>query len=187
VTAQDDLKQDLAASGGQVLEPHVVDDQQFGFEVACEEAVFLGCSVFGPQVAHKIEDAAIVDAQAGAHSLHAEGLGEMALADAGRADQEHVAGVPDPLTGGQLHDPGARNVRIEAEVEVGKAAGVAEVGMPGAALDFPSGSQVDLVLEEQFEELFVRESVGDGFLEAQLKAEDQAAEAQGTGLCPDVG
>ena len=187
MTAEDDLKQDLAASGGQFLEPHVVDDEQFGFEVAREEAVFLGSTVFGPQVAHEVEDAAVVDAQAGAHSLHAKGLGEVALADAGRADQEHVAGVPDPLTGGQLHDPGARNVRIEAEVEVGKAAGVAEVGMPGAALDFPSRTQVDLVLEEQFEELFVRESVGDGFLEAQIKAEDQAAEAQGTGLCPDVG
>lgn len=187
MTAQDDLKEDLAAAGGQVLEPHVVDDEQFGFEVACEDSVFLGSSVFGPQVAHEIEDAAVVDAQAGAHSLHAKGLGEVALADAGRTDQEHVAGVPDPLTGGQLHDPGARNVRIEAEVEVGKAAGVAEVGMPGAALDFPSRTQVDLVLQEQFEELFVRDPVGDGFLEAQIKAEDQAAEAQGTGLCPDVG
>lgn len=49
VTAQDDLKKDLATSGGQFLQSHVVDDEQLGLEVARQEAVFLGCSPFGTQ------------------------------------------------------------------------------------------------------------------------------------------
>jgi hypothetical protein len=117
---------------GSSFQSHVVDDEQLGLEVARQEAVFLGCSPFGTQVPHQIEDAAVLHAQAGAHRLHPEGQGKVTFPDAGRPDEEHVAGVPDPLTGCQMHDPGTRDAGIEAEVEVGKSAAIAEPGMPVA-------------------------------------------------------
>lgn len=182
VAAEDDLQEDLAAFGGQVLEAHVVDYEQFGFEVTGEEAVFLVGADFGAQVAHEVEDAAVVDAQAGADGFQAEGLGEVAFADAGGADEKDVTGVADPLAGGQLRDAGAGNIRIEAEVEVTQASAVAKGGLFGAALDFAAGAHIQLVLEEQFEELFMRQTVADRLLKAHFQTDDQAAEAQGTGL-----
>jgi hypothetical protein len=182
VPAKDDLEEDLAAFGWEFLEAHVVNDEQFWLEVTGEEAVFFGGADFGAQVAHEVEDAAVVHAQTGANGLQAEGLGEVAFTDARGADEKDVTGVADPLAGGQLGDSGTGDVGIEAEVEIGQAAGVAEGGQLGAALDLAAGAHIQLVLEKQFEELLMRQTVADRFLKAYFQTEDQPAEAQGMGL-----
>jgi hypothetical protein len=80
----DDLQEDIAAFGGQVFEAHAVDDEHLGFKVV---GVFLVGTDFGAQVAREVEDVAVVDAQAGADGFQAEGLGEVAFADVGVAEQ----------------------------------------------------------------------------------------------------
>ena len=59
-----------------------------------------------------VEDAvALLDARA------ADGLGEMALAGAGRAEEERVLVLGDEAAGGELEDEAAVHLLVEVEVE----------------------------------------------------------------------
>ena len=68
--------------------------------------------------------------------------------------------------------------RIEGEVEVVQRADLAEVGSFLAPGDCALLSHVDFVLENDFQELMVRQSAGFGFLEAQLERAKQSRETQ---------
>jgi len=182
VAAQDDFEQKFAAAGGQGFEAHVVDDEEAGFEVAGEEAAFCGASFAGGEVAHEVEDGAVVDGVAVADGFAPEGLGEVAFADAGRANEEDVAGFGDEVAGGELMDTLARDAGIEAEVEAVEGARFAEVGAfepAGAGAAFAHG---EFVLEEEFEELVVGEAVGGGFEEAGFEGFGEASETELAGV-----
>lgn len=182
VAAQDDFEQEFAAAGSEGFEAHVVDDEEVGFEVAGEEAGFGGAAFAGGEVAHEVEDGAVVDAVAVADGFAPEGLGKVAFADAGRADEQDVAGFGDEVAGGELMDAVARDAGIEAEVEAVKGARFAEVGIfeaPGGGPVFAHG---EFVLEEEFEELVVGEPVGGGFQEAGFECFCEAAETELAGV-----
>lgn len=80
---------------------HVVDDEQGGLEVTVE-GLFLaaGVAAGGVELAHEFENAAVVNFVTVADGFAAQGLGEVAFADAGRADEQEVARLFDKLTGG---------------------------------------------------------------------------------------
>ena len=90
--------------------------------------------------------------------------------------------MPDEVAGGEFVDAGAGDGGVEGEVEVLEAGVAAEGGGFGAAQDLALLSDVDFVLEEEFQELGVGEVVALGFLEAHVEALEEAGEGEGAGV-----
>ena len=84
----------------------------------------------------------------------------MALADARRADQEHVIVLGDEAGRGELGELGLGDLGIEAPVEVLELLDLDDLGLLEAACEEPVGSSVQLVLDEQLEKLEVRQGRG---------------------------
>ena len=185
VTAHDDLQEDFAALGWQDLQAHVVDDQKVGLEIAGKEAGFTRLGLFLQKVAHQVEHRTVEDEEPGFDGLCADGLGQVAFAHSGRPCQQHVAVLPDEVTGCQFVNAGSGHRWVKAEVEVFEVALLAKAGGLIVALDQTLVADVDFVLEHQFEELTVGEAVGFGFLKAQLNAVEQSREAQLLGMAFD--
>ena len=81
---------------------------------------------------------AVEDAIALLDGGEADGLGEMALAGAGRAEEEHVLALVDEAAVGELEDETAVHLLVEVEVEgVERLVAVAEAGVLDAALEQP--------------------------------------------------
>lgn len=140
-------------------------NEQVRLEVAAQEAVTLGERLLGEEVGDQVEDGAVAHDEALLDGLVADGLGEVGLADAGRSDEEDIGGLPDEVSGGQLVDVLAGDGRIEAPVEVLEAPERGELGGDGTAGDLALLADVELVLQDQFEELAVGEPVRGGFLQ----------------------
>lgn len=133
--------------------------------------------VGGEEFAHEVEDGAVEDDESGFDGFYSNGLGEVAFADSGRADEEDVAAFPHEVGGGELVDLGAVDAGVEAEVEVLEGALFPKGGALLTPGQEPLVADVEFVLEEKFEELGMREAVGFGFLEAKFEAAKQAGEA----------
>jgi hypothetical protein len=86
------------------------------------------------------------------------------------------------MTGGQFVDACAIDGGVESEVEVVQRADLAEVGSFVTPGDCALLSHVDLVLENAFQKLLVGQSIGFGFLEAQLQSAKQPREAQSVSI-----
>ncbi len=86
------------------------------------------------EVADHVEDRAVQHDEARLDGLVADGLGQMALADAGRSEQEHVAGLADEAAGGQVEDLLLLDRRVERPVEVVQRLQLAEAGGLDAAV-----------------------------------------------------
>ncbi len=130
------------------------------------------------EVAHQVKDAAVIDFVPSADGFLTQRLGDVALAHSWRADEQDVPGLGDELAGGQFVNLGPGHTGVEAEVEVAQAALLAEGGGFGVSGNGFAVATVDLVLEQQLQELGVRELMTGGFLESQLKVGCQGAEAQ---------
>lgn len=116
-----------------------------------------------------------------------DGLGEVAFANAGWAEQEEVAGLVDETSGGEIVDLGAVDGGVEGEVEVLEGALFTEGGGFGAPGDGALLADVEFVGEEGGQEFLVGEVVAAGFLEAELKGGEEAGEAELAGLVLDGG
>jgi hypothetical protein len=109
----------------------------------------------------------------------ADGLDEMAFSLVRAADHEQdIAALPDELAGGQLIHLLALDGRIKGPVEVLQRFVVAEAGGFLAFVDHPLMADVDFILEDQFQELFVGQLMDAGFLQAKFQAGEQAREAE---------
>ena len=64
IAPEDDLKEQLAGASGELLDTHVVDDEQIGFELPGELAIFERSGLLVGQIADQIEDRAVIDAVA---------------------------------------------------------------------------------------------------------------------------
>ena len=95
-----------------------------------------------------------------------DGLGEMAFANSGRADEEQVAALIDELSGGQLVNVPTVYLRIEGEVEIFKGSQLAEGGGFGAPGNAALPSNVELILKDEFEEFVMRQVMAFGLFEA---------------------
>jgi len=178
VAAHDDLEEVFAGLGRELFDAHVVDDEQVALEVALHGAlVFLVESVLA-QVGEDVEDGAVEDDFAGFDEFVSDGLGDVAFADAGRADEQDVFGAFEEASGGEVVDLPAVDGGVEAEVEGVEGALLSEVGGFGATLDHALAAHVQLVLEEQLEELEVVEVVAAGLAQAKVQAGGESAEAE---------
>ena len=151
----------------------LVDDQEIGLEIAGKEPGFAHLGLFLQKVAHQIEHRAVEDEEPGFDGLCSDGLGQVAFAHSGRPRQQHVAVLSDEVTGGQFVNAGSGHRWVEAEVEVFQVALFAKAGGLIVAIDQALVTDVDFVLENQFEELAVGQAIGFGFLEAPLNAVEQ--------------
>jgi hypothetical protein len=102
----------------------------------------------------------------------------MALAESRGAKEEQVAAFAHEGPGGKLVELGALEGWIEGPVEVFQRAGIAESGVLAALFDEALIPGVEFVLDEQFEELEVREGVGGGLLETELKAGEESRQTE---------
>jgi hypothetical protein len=108
----------------------------------------------------------------------AEGLGEVALADAGGADEEGVLVALDETAGGEVGDLLLRELGAGGEVEGLEGLLGVEGGAAEAHLELVLGAALDLVLEELGEELDVGELGLDGEAVSDFHGLEDAAEPQ---------
>ena len=118
VPAHDDLEEVLPSMFGQLLESHIIDDEQIGFEVMAQGFVPLLQGLLGEEVGHHIKDGAVTHHEALFDGFIADGLGEMGFADAGRADEEHIGALADEVAGGQFVDVFPRYGAVKPPVKV---------------------------------------------------------------------
>ena len=99
---------------------------------------------------------------AGADGAVAQGLGDVAFAGAAGADDEHADLLLDEPAGGQLHDQGAVDVRVEGEVELLQGFLVAEVGPAKGRGQLFLVAAGDLVGDDGGQKVHVGELLFDG-------------------------
>jgi len=173
VAAHNDLKEVFAAFGRELLDAHIVDYEQVGFEVFAQDALVAGGVFVVAQLIDDVEDGAVEDGFAELDQLISNGLGEVAFAHSGWADEKDVLGLLEEAAGGQLVDLGFFDREVEAEVEVFEGAFVPEGGRFGAPDDAAVGAGFEFILQDQFEELLVAQAVGAGFLQAHFQGVGQ--------------
>jgi len=127
-------------------------------------------------VGFAVEDAVALGLDDGA----ADGLGDVALASARRAEEERVLAALHEAAGGQLEDEAAIHLLVEVEVEaVERLARVAEGALLEAALDEAVASARQLVIDEGGEEVERSELLGLCLEDAGLDGLGHARQAQG--------
>jgi hypothetical protein len=94
----------------------------------------------------------------------------MAFAQAGRSDQEDIAALANELAGSQVIHLLALDGWIEGPVEIFQGFVIPEARGLGALIDEPLLAHVEFILEDQFQELFMGQLMGSGFLQAQFQA-----------------
>jgi len=77
MTAKDDLEKVFAAAFGELLHPHVIDDQQVRLQVIGEHGVVLVHRLRVEEVADDVEDRAVVDRLPQLDGVVADGLGDV--------------------------------------------------------------------------------------------------------------
>src|SRR4029453_14226461 len=97
---------------------------------AGEAAVVGGVGAGGAELGEELMGRGVEDAVAGDAGAVPECLREVALADAGLADQADILPARDEGAGGELEDLGLRDRRVEGEVEVLDGLGVLEARAP---------------------------------------------------------
>jgi hypothetical protein len=161
-----------------LLQSHVINDEQVGFEVTAQQPVAFGEGLFRKKVGDQIEDGAIADGKSLLDGFVTDGLGEVGLADSGRTDEQHIGGLADEVAGGQFVDVFTRNRRVEPPVKVIEVLECLELGREGATGELALLSDIDLVEKNQFEELAMRKPVGRGLLQSYREGLSQRGEAQ---------
>ncbi len=110
---------------------------------------------------------------------HADGLGEMALAGARRAEEEAVLVLRDEAAGGEFEDEPAIHLLVELEVEgVERLAHVPKAGLLEAAVEEPILTPEQLVADERGEEVDRGELLGLRLEQSRLEAGGHARAAE---------
>jgi len=113
VPAHDHFEQVLTCSGWKALQPHVVDDQQIGLQVLGQDLVLAAVGIVQFEVPNHVENAAVLHGEVCLDRLISERLGEMASANAGRANGKQITGIADELASGQVGNLGALNAPVD--------------------------------------------------------------------------
>jgi hypothetical protein len=108
----------------------------------------------------------------------AERLRDVALADAGLADQQHVLVAADEVAGREVDDPVLGDLRVEVEVEALEGLAALEVGPAQPRGHLLAVAALDLVVQEPVQEFLEGEAVVDGLSPAQIEGFEDARQAQ---------
>lgn len=115
---------------------------------------------------------------AGEAGAVADGLRDVALADTGLADQQHVVVAGDEVGGREVDDLVFGDLRVEAEVEVLEGLATLEVCAAQARGRLLAVTAFDLVVEEPVEEFLEGQAVVDGLAATQIEGLEHARQAQ---------
>ena len=163
---------------GQGLEPHVINEQQVGLQIPPQGSVLVVDGFILQEVPHQIENRGVQHGEAESDSGLSDGLSQVGLADARGAQKEDVGVFSKEASGGQLEDHFAGNSGVKAPVEVLQAFWVPEGSRLGASPELSLVTDVEFVLENEFEELGVGELVGGSFLQSGWQTLAEAGEAE---------
>jgi hypothetical protein len=100
------------------------------------------------------------------------------LARAGRPHQQRIPRLIEEATRGQVKDLTSWDHRVELPVELIEWLQITEAGERSSAFELAMITNGNLVLEDEFKEVEVCESVGLGFLEANIQRAGQARKAK---------
>ena len=136
VTPHDEFEEILGGGGGQLAHAKIVDDEQ-------RHRLVLGHQFFARAIEGGVGDLfeqhvgfAVGNLVAVEDRRQADGLGQVALASARRAEEEDVFVPVDEVASGEFEDEAAVHLWVEGEVKaVQSSAGVAESGLLDAAFD----------------------------------------------------
>jgi len=148
----------------------VLDDEEVDLGESADELLSLLKGLGLEEVLGEVEGAADEDAVAGADRPQGDGGGDVALADPGGPDQEHVLVEGDEASGGELGDLGPGDLGIEGPVEVLDLLDLGDLGLFDAACEEPIGPAAQLVLHEKLEKLEVGQGSGGGLGESSGKS-----------------
>ena len=165
-------------SGG---EAPVVDHEQVGLGQAGEGAEVGAIAAGDVQLVEEARGAHAVGGIARAAGALGEGLPEPGLADAGGADEEQVAVLSDPGTGGErLHEGLVQAAARTEPVDVLQRGLAAEVGLAQAAVQLALFAVGPLGIDEQADAILETEVGELGGAELALEGLGQGGQAQGT-------
>src|SRR4029453_10926788 len=145
---------------------------------AGEAAVVGGVGAGGAELGEELMGRGVEDAVAGDAGAVTECLSEVALADAGLADQADILPARDEGAGGELEELGLRDRRGGGEVEVLEGLGAREARAPESEVELLRFAAFDLVGEEPIEEFARRERVVGGLADAEIEGLEHAGEAE---------
>ena len=166
MSAHDDLEQEFSGPFRQLLDAHVVQDQEIWQQVASHDPVVPFKRFVVQQVADGVEDRAVEHRIASLGAGQADGLCQVTLPDTGRTDQQHVLLLTHEVAGSQVEDRLALDRPIEVPVEVLQGLHFAKRGRLHTSRDLPFLPDGQFVGQHQFQELGVRQPIGLRFLEA---------------------
>src|SRR5439155_20122678 len=175
----DDVVQILGAGGAQRFEPEVVEDEQVRPRVAREPGVTGAVGTTAGEVGEHLVGAHEEDLMAAATGFVREGLGEVALADTGRAEHQDALVARDELAGGEVEDLGLVEFGIETEVEALERLGGIEGGAAQAQAQLALGAPLDFVVQQHGEEVDEGGLLLDGLAIADVERLEDAGQAQG--------
>ena len=115
--ADEDLEEVLGGVAAEALHAEVLDDEEVDLRELLDESRLLA-GVGLDEVLGEVEGAADEDAVAGADRPHRDGGGDVALADAGRPDQEDVLVGGDEAAAASSASCRSGDLGIEGPVEV---------------------------------------------------------------------
>ena len=116
------------------------------------------------EVADHVEDGAVEDGEATFDHLMTDCLNQMRFSSSGRTEKEHIAAFTEEATAGQIIDLLLVDGPVKRPFELVERLLVPEHGRLGAALDQTVAADEQFVLENEFEELGVRQLVTGGLL-----------------------
>ena len=108
----------------------------------------------------------------------AERLGDVALADAGLAEEQDVLVAADEVAGRQVDELVLGDLRIEVEVEAVERLAALEVGAAQTGGHLLAVAALDLVVEQAVQEFIERQAVVDGLTPAQIQGIEDAGQTQ---------
>ena len=120
----------------------------------------------------------VVDGVAGSAGAFANRLRDVALADSGRADEQHVLLSLDEVASGEIDDLRFRDLGVEGPVEVLEPLGALEVGATHTQVELFVLPALDLVGAQPEEELAVAEARVHRFLDAEVEGLKHPRQAQ---------
>jgi len=129
------------------------------------------------EIIQDIKDGSVEDDFALLDELISNGLCDVTFANSRRADQEYVFSLLGGGRASELIDLLAVDAFVEAKIKAFECALITEGGAFGASFDGALLTDVEFVLKDEFEELFVCEVVADGFLKPHVEAGGQTAQA----------
>ncbi len=171
---EDDLEEVLPRLLGQVLDAHVVDNEQFGLQILRQRPILPGEGLIRHQFPHQIEDRAVQHIKPQPNRLVAESLDQMTFSHARRAEQEDIPGLADEVTRRQFVDPVPLDARIKRPVEPLERLEFPEAGGSGSPFELTLIPDVELILNEQFQEFLMAQTVALGLLHSNFQARGKA-------------